>query len=64
MGEPVTAEDLLREAINLWYGAGFGEVSWADALQATARLLGGGAGAVLDLNRRTMRVGKIHGPSA
>ena len=52
-------EDLIREAVDLWYGAGFGEVEWASALRATAELLGGGAGAVLDLDRRDMRVGRI-----
>jgi DNA-binding CsgD family transcriptional regulator len=55
----VAEEDLIREGINLWYGAGFGEVPWASALRATAALLGGGAAAVLDLDRRNMRVGRI-----
>jgi DNA-binding CsgD family transcriptional regulator len=52
-------EELIREAVNLWYGAGFGEVPWASALRATAELLGGGAAAVLGLDRRNMRVGRI-----
>ena len=29
-------DDAVRQAVNLWYGAGFGEVPWADALHATS----------------------------
>ena len=53
-------EDFLREAVNFWYRAGFGEVPWASALRATAQVLGGGAAAVLGLDRRNMQVGRIH----
>jgi len=56
----VAEEELIREVLNLWYGAGFGEIPWAGALCATAKLLGGGAAAALDLNRRNMRVGRIY----
>jgi len=58
-GAAVAEEELIREVVNLWYGAGFGEIPWASALRATAELLGGGAAAVLDLDRRNMRVGRI-----
>jgi DNA-binding CsgD family transcriptional regulator len=59
-GATVAEEDLIREAINLWYGAGFGEVPWAKALRATAGLIGGGAAAVIGQNRATSRVERIH----
>ncbi len=52
-------EDQIREVVNLWYGAGFGEIPWASALRATADLIGGGAAAVLDVDRRNSRVGRI-----
>ena len=55
----MAAEDLIREVVDLWYGAGFGDVPWASALRATSELLGGGAAAVLDVDRRNARVGRI-----
>ena len=53
-------EDLIYEVVNLWYGAGFGEVPWARALRATADLIGGGAAAVIGLNRASARIDRIH----
>lgn len=59
MGATVAAENLIQEVVNFWYGAGFGDIPWASALRATAELLGGGAAAVLDVDRRDSRVGRI-----
>jgi hypothetical protein len=56
----VAKEDRIRDVVNLWYGAGFGEVPWARALQATADAIGGGAAAVIGHNRTTSRVERIH----
>ena len=53
-------DDLIRQAVNLWYGAGFGEIPWASALRATAELIGGGAAAVIGQNRATSRVERIN----
>ena len=53
-------DDLIRQAVNLWYGAGFGEIPWASALRATAELIGGGAAAVIGQNRVTSRVERIN----
>jgi DNA-binding CsgD family transcriptional regulator len=50
----------VRQVVDLWYGAGFGERPWADALQATADLIGGGAAAVLDVDRRDSQIGRIY----
>jgi len=50
----------IGKVVDLWYGAGFGERPWAEALRATACLMGGGAAAVLDLNRTSNRIGRIH----
>jgi DNA-binding CsgD family transcriptional regulator len=50
----------IGKVVDLWYGAGFGERPWAEALHATADLVGGGAAAVLDLNRSSGRIGCIH----
>ena len=60
MGATVAEEDLIREVVNLWYRAGFGEAPWASALRSTAELLGGGAAAVLDVDRRNANVGRIY----
>ena len=49
----------VRQVVDLWYGAGFGERPWVEALHATADLIGGGAAAVLDLNR-IQRTGRPH----
>jgi DNA-binding CsgD family transcriptional regulator len=56
----VAKEDQIREVIDLWYGAGFGEVPWARALHATAAVIGGGAAAVIGQNWATSRVERIH----
>jgi DNA-binding CsgD family transcriptional regulator len=56
----VAKEDQIREVVNLWYGAGFGEVPWARALHATAAVIGGGAAAVIGLNRASSRIERIH----
>jgi DNA-binding CsgD family transcriptional regulator len=50
----------IKKAVDLWYGAGFGERPWAEALRATAEAFGGGGGAVLDLDRRDARIGRIY----
>lgn len=50
----------IREAVDLWYGAGFGERLWAEALRATADLIGGGGAAVLDIDRTNAQVGRIY----
>lgn len=59
-GATVAEEDLFREAVNLWYAAGFGEIPWATALHATADAIGGAAAAVIGQNRATSRVERIH----
>ena len=53
-------DDAVRQVVNLWYGAGFGEVLWASALRATADLVGGGAAAVIDHNRTTSLIERIN----